>query len=530
MYTNCVAKAVGALEHQVLQIAEIFSVMLINNLQACATIFGYVYPQEAFRRSLFSSNGQGSAYSYKMDVSYEKRVINELRQAGIIDAKKTIFQCACKIVKVSLQLTFLVITAPLSLTLALSGLVMRAFVQNQMNPLTALVPEKKVAPWDRVQPLSICTFNGACTEFATMDKINGVSDTHVRAQEIADFLERTGADIYCLQEFFDVDTLYPVVAKLLQEKGYYVVLTSKRQEVFGMTGGLFLASKYPITNVSFHEYTNRVGIDARTKKGVLGVAIALNDKTTICVANTHMQAGYPDPAQKISGRVVQFHEARALLQALMKKSGANDLFLAGDFNIGRYATPALDHAQFKDDYQGVVEGLLPQSDIDPGYKDLTKCNVGDTFETYLEKESHFDTNMAKNNETEEEKGTAFNTAATSYIYVKDILFLELQKALKFPPEVLKQMIDDRLAKKELNNPPAQTAIDAAISAYTKNAYRKAAVCDHVAFMKNAKSVFRETKYDYEPIFAIGPSGALSDHMALKVTLKPHPKAKRKLEF
>ena len=202
--------------------------------------------------------------------------------------------------------------------------------------------------------------------------------------------------------------------------------------------------------------------------------------------------------------------------------------MAGDFNIGRFKCPELNLALFKDDYKGIVDGLLTASDTDSGYKDLTFCNKDATFSQYLEQESRFDTNTAKNNETAQEKGTIFNTAATTYIYIKDILLEQAKNMLQVAPELLKEMIDDRLAKKELSDTQAQMIIDRLIQEIGTQCYRKPNVCDHVAFMKNPDSVFRETKYKYEPIFPIGPSGMLSDHMALKVTLKPHLKAKRSL--
>lgn len=486
IYSSPLASYVGAYEHGALRIAEYFGLKLLQTCNAAHLLFGAVSVQEQFRNALENPPPVSAKTAFLLDIEPEIGFIKLLEKAGIIDDQKTLIKTAKIIAKIACTLLLITITSPFSLTLALTALLARCFVQNRMNDLTRL-DSQTAAVWDGASPLSLFTCNVALTEFDIMDYINGVSNTHKRAPECADFLSETSADVICLQEAFDVDTIYPSIAKTLQEKGYFVVMTSKRQEVFGMTSGLLLASKFPIVDVGFTEYTNRAGIDARAKKGVLAATLKLNDEKTICVATTHMQAGYPGASQaaKAEGRVIQFHHARKFIKELTDQKPVQDVFLLGDFNIGRFGGLQCNQAAFKQDYQGEIKGLLEPSEFDSGFKDLTVPDQSYSFSDCLAHQSNFDTKSDASQETGTSRGSSLDTTATSYVHLKTLL-----------------------------------AIDPEPSTVLQRAWRKPNVCDHVAFMKKETTIFKETGYDYQISYPVGPSGFLSDHVALQVSLLP----------
>lgn len=494
-YTTPLAHSLGNFEHKALRYAEFFGLKVCQAYSDITYLLGAVSAQEQFRQMIASQTPPGAQTAFTVDISHEVTYIDRLIKDGVIQNKRSLFTLAHKIARITYTIFFLVVTSPISITLALSGLIARSFVQNKMQSLTKLTASTATFPpiWNKTAPLSLFTCNVALTEFAIMDYINGVQETHLRAPQLAQFLTESGADVICLQEAFDSTTVRKTIAKTLQQAGYYIIMTPARQEVFGMSAGLLLASKYPIKDVGFLEFSDREGIDARTKKGVLAATVALSENCSVCIATTHMQAGYSGQSEQahIEGRVNQFNQARTFIDAFCLNKTISDTFLAGDFNIGRFRALQVNQAAFKEDYQGEVIGLLQPSESSAGFKDLTVPDSPYSFSEYEPHQSNFDKQSALSQETGIDKGTSFDTSATSYIYLQPLL--------------------ERFAQ------------DTVVA----NAYRKPSVCDHIAFKNDPNSLFSETEYRYENPIPVGKIGTtthfLSDHAAVQVTLKAKPK-------
>ena len=120
-----------------------------------------------------------------------------------------------------------------------------------------------------------------------------------RAVKINNFLLKCGADIVLLQEVYSKKIMKKI------SRGFPYIITdfpNNKKHFHLVKSGLVVLSKYPLMNVSFHEFENSKGIDSYSDKGVLMfdalITISLNDSTTeadykiIKIANTHLQNNF----------------------------------------------------------------------------------------------------------------------------------------------------------------------------------------------------------------------------------------------
>lgn len=77
---------------------------------------------------------------------------------------------------------------------------------------------KYISEFDRIK---LATLNVACTEFNTMDYINGVSPTLSRIHNYEEFFKMCSADVICLQEAFDVYHFQNIIIPSMVERGRY---------------------------------------------------------------------------------------------------------------------------------------------------------------------------------------------------------------------------------------------------------------------------------------------------------------------
>ncbi len=494
--------------HKLLGFSEFFGLKLVKTCDWLA--HGFKTQERRFQAQLL--HPEKTECDFRRDLEQEKRYLKLLIEAGIVKGRITLKDRLALDAKIALNASFLAVTSPVSIPAAAAAIGLRTYLQGRMHPLTALTPTSHKV-WDD-EPFTLLDANMAGTEFRIMDYLNGVPPTKERVKKWVRLLLQENPDVICLQEAFDIDDIYQYIAKSLQEEGYYVVMTTKRVGVIGMTAGLLLASRYPIEDVDFLRYPHPRGDDKYAAKGVLAARIALKEDVFITIATTHMQSGYPrgtPPEEHVKWKTEQFDLAMGFIQEFNKGSENRDEILVGDFNDGRFQQKGIAEVISNYEYPAIEKGVLQR-----GFKDLTKPNCGNTAENYYTRETEFDPTDPANVETGCARGTCFNTAAPSYRHAVDLIALHAKKIVDLPEKTLKRDIRLRLEKYPIGNQEIAQKIDACIKKYREGVYVKSVVTDHVCFLFKEGNVFDGVGYDYKAI----TREDLSDHRILHLTLYP----------
>ena len=96
---------------------------------------------------------------------------------------------------------------------------------------------------------------------------------------IDDFIENTDNDFICLQEVWTINKSIKLNS-LLHKKYPYIIYdagvnTFNKNRYIGFDSGLIIASRYPILNANFKQYSSCTGSCALTSKGLLTIKVFL---------------------------------------------------------------------------------------------------------------------------------------------------------------------------------------------------------------------------------------------------------------
>lgn len=516
MYKHGLSRWAGAWEAKAISFSEKYGALPLYQAYTWARE-GKNAKVKRFEAFLMPHSSEEGAADFTLDLSQERAYGEQLIRAGVIKKKsrwKERVSTACSIAK---KCGVAAGMAPLTLPSGALGIGLRYAVQNEMNTITALRP-KEMLGWDG-DNMRILTANVAMTEFKIMDFIDGVSPTRPRVASWFEVLKQIQPEVIFLQEAFDVDAIVPK-AKELRDEGYFVLITTKRAEVLGMTPGLLMATKFPMIEVGFMPFNHLKGWDKRAGKGVLAATVSLGEERIICLATSHMQAGYPQGMtlkEKINNKTAEFHQMRRFLSRFLSDSPAYDVFFGGDFNVSRFENDGIEDVVTCDLYPAMENGLLRPTEHHPGFKDLTVPDTSETFETYLEHELDFPPNPAYE-ELGEAEGTCFNTASLSYHYFIPLCVLQVAEQLGLDEKESRKLVKKHLSNRPIEDESLADSVGAIISEVAQNTYIKGNTVDHLAFEVNEHSYFSEIDYDVDVIRPAGPEGFLSDHAALLFTL------------
>jgi hypothetical protein len=185
--------------------------------------------------------------------------------------------------------------------------------------------------------ISIMTYNmAAMPQF--ISRRNLLRPTMERAQEIPQAIASAHADLpdfICGQEVFDAEAS-ELIANGLIDKGYSSIVRNVGVQMFGLSSGLFLASKYRLSNVCFYPHAYHRGvIEHQANKGVL-IATAHIGKKQIVIATTHLSGGAPGGGflpRSVQIKGVMAHIDRYVQEILNKNQTLEGVFLSADTNI-----------------------------------------------------------------------------------------------------------------------------------------------------------------------------------------------------
>ena len=184
--------------------------------------------------------------------------------------------------------------------------------------------------------ISLITYNmAAMPQFVSTRNL--LRPTMERAQEIPDALAAAEElpDFICGQEVFHTQAA-EVIAEGLKKKGYSSIIRNVGPQIFGLNSGLFLASKYRLSNVCFYPHPYSRGfIERQANKGVL-IATAHIGKKLVVIATTHLSGGGPEGGalpRSTQVKAVMAHIDRYVQKMLTENQKIEGVFLSADTNI-----------------------------------------------------------------------------------------------------------------------------------------------------------------------------------------------------
>jgi phospholipase C len=146
-----------------------------------------------------------------------------------------------------------------------------------------------------------------------------------RVQPIAEKIIELDPDVIVLQEVFHKKARKKLIASL--ESHYPYFTTRGKRSWLGVSSGLLIMSKYPITHEQFKYFKKAKKADAIAKKGFVTVKLRFK-KRNVRILGTHLQAG--------SGKKIKTVRKSQLKQIASNiQSDSSNWILAGDFNVER---------------------------------------------------------------------------------------------------------------------------------------------------------------------------------------------------
>ena len=153
-----------------------------------------------------------------------------------------------------------------------------------------------------------------------------------RAAVLADALQRTEADVICLQEVFE-HAHATVIENALAPLFPYAAYTASRQVI--ATAGLMILSRDPIHALGFHE-GDAQGVEMIAPRGALLIRFDDGPLAGAVLANAHLPYGGFGSASQTSRSAIKIRDRTltAIDAALREHSSAR--LLVGDLNFGPY--------------------------------------------------------------------------------------------------------------------------------------------------------------------------------------------------
>lgn len=151
-----------------------------------------------------------------------------------------------------------------------------------------------------------------------------------RAYLIADYIKNQNADILVLDEAFMQKTRKIIYDTLKDNYPYQSTIT--KRGFFKTNSGIWILSKYPISQQQFIKYKKKKGSDVFAKKGAVLVHVHVNGKQ-IQIVGTHTQSLNKNWAT----RAKQFQQLKTML---LDKYFVDSIpqFIIGDLNCDYYDT------------------------------------------------------------------------------------------------------------------------------------------------------------------------------------------------
>lgn len=256
------------------------------------------------------------------------------RRVQIVDALHPLEWKVTRLARQFFLSVFLVGFATLGVFTAPPGTALRALgVHLQDRPFLfekGDAPEKTLPP---ERSFTLLSWNVCCVAGGYPISDGGVVPWADRIDALAQKIIQTNADLNCLYEVFDVKSALKLSDKL-KEAGYSHFYFNIGPKAVGASSGIFVASKYGLTNPEFTPFPQEmlIGRTKHASKGIFSFDLESQGSAFARVVATHLQhseePAYPTP-DEIAARASQ-------MEMLIKQTEAvkdRCLLALGDLNL-----------------------------------------------------------------------------------------------------------------------------------------------------------------------------------------------------
>ncbi len=158
----------------------------------------------------------------------------------------------------------------------------------------------------------------------------GVLPWSLRIEKVTSRIEQLDPDIVCLQEVFEEKSALLLYEGLKERYTHFYLSIGPRNfglspSSLGLGSGLFVASKYPISNPSYHPFTDSQDY---MKRGVFSFTLKENNQYIAHIYTSHLAAFNTGPSP--SYRKKQLEQILGLIK---EKNTDCPVLLCGDLNI-----------------------------------------------------------------------------------------------------------------------------------------------------------------------------------------------------
>ena len=159
--------------------------------------------------------------------------------------------------------------------------------------------------------------------------------------------------IFLAQEVWDEQATEALVTQLQQRYPY--IIHSVGSNVLGRNSGLFVASRYPISDIEFRPFDSFPSSDNLSNKGILRAEIQAGERR-LAIYNLHAIS-----PETVEGAALRKKHLQSLLHWIQEEADHyDDIFVAGDFNL----SPHNDQGRVMDEFEDVQRNFFSHF-IDP---------------------------------------------------------------------------------------------------------------------------------------------------------------------
>jgi endonuclease/exonuclease/phosphatase family metal-dependent hydrolase len=242
--------------------------------------------------------------------------------------------CATKVREVALRVLFaaaLPVLVPVGVVLGAAGIAVRAIGAalrtEDFSHWRGEAAEKMLGP-DRT--FSVLSWN-ACLQPGGMSRSHGgMVEPSQRIDAVLEQIEREDPDVLALFEMQDTVILKEIAERLKTRYAHFYVHNGLEGHKDG--GGILIASKYAVSDYSFHRFKDFNGVAKWVNKGFATFSLESEGQKFGRLFATHMQWGSPEESS--ATREKQLQQILDFAGEAYEKEGT-PLFLAGDVNIDR---------------------------------------------------------------------------------------------------------------------------------------------------------------------------------------------------
>lgn len=205
----------------------------------------------------------------------------------------------------------------------------QTFIYQVKDPYIHSTGIAKEKTFDKQKGFTLLTFNICFTPKEMPAVFGGLAPWEERVDSVVELIEEADSDVVCLQEIFD-HKAYDVLYEKLQSNYAHIYTDigpldgTKNFLSIGFGSGLLVASKYPLTNPTFHPFSKD---NPYLNRGVFSFSFLSDDVNEWgTIYTTHLE-----PFKK--GEKLRKKEIKEIISIMEKNQVDGPSVLCGDLNL-----------------------------------------------------------------------------------------------------------------------------------------------------------------------------------------------------